>query len=414
MEGTTGIELLRQTGLPSGVLYPALARRNRASRPAGETGCPPGNAIGPPGGVVRLVGGGGNGIRVAEMGWLPAVLVAIVTGYAVLARPSVARLTDLGVYTGAVGGLSHGASLYDFIQRGAPFTYPPFAGLLFLPLTWIPTPALQVLWTAATVGTVIALARLAARPGTPAIALVLLLSAPVSSDLRFGQVSLFLAALVLADSTASGRGLLIGLAAAVKLTPLIFIPMLWFGGRRRAAVTAAAAFACCGMLAAVVLPTDSVRFWTTEVRDVDRLGAIASAGNQSLNGALLRLGVPTPVRSLAVLFVGGLIVLLALRRAARLARAGDWFSATVVTGAAGVVFSPVSWTHHQVWLVLAAFLPVHRSVRLTAPAVMLLPVTALGPPLRDARLLLAIAIAAAVPITPRKAPAPARKAGRSS
>jgi len=332
--------------------------------------------------------------------WLPATLVAVVTSYAMLSRPPQARLTDLSVYLGAVTGLRDGASLYDFIRGDAPFTYPPFAGLLFLPLTVPPVVVVQVAWTFGTLAAVVALARMATRTDVPLVTFLLVLSAPVVSDLRFGQVSLFLAAMVLADAVRPGpaQGVLIGIAAAVKLTPLIFIPMLWCGGRKRAAVTAAATFVTCCAAAAVVLPADSWRFWTTEVRDVDRIGAIASVGNQSLHGAFLRQANPSPVRDIAVLLIGGLIVALALRRSARLARTGDWFPATVVVGAASIVFSPVSWTHHQVWLALAVMLPIRPAYRWAAGIVMVLPATAV---FSDARLLLAVAVAAVVGLDQR-------------
>ncbi|GIF00817.1 hypothetical protein Ari01nite_82810 [Paractinoplanes rishiriensis] len=339
----------------------------------------------------------------SEPTWLPALLVAVVTGYAALARPAEARLTDLSVYLGAVTALTDGTGLYDFIRGAAPFTYPPFAGLLFVPLTPLPVLAVQAAWTLATVVAVVLIARIAAGVHPAAlVALALMLSAPVASNLRYGQVSLFLAVLVLADvmrRPGATQGVLIGVAAAVKLTPLIFIPMLWCGGRRRAAVTAIATFLSCAAAAWVMLPAESWRFWTTEVRNVDRLGYITSLGNQSLNAALLRWGADDATRSALVLLLGGLIVLLSLHRAAKLSRAGNWLAATVVVGAASVVFSPVSWTHHQVWLVLAAFLPIHRACRWAVLAVMLLPVTALGPPLwSDARLLLATAIATLLPI----------------
>jgi alpha-1,2-mannosyltransferase len=275
--------------------------------------------------------------------------------------------------------------------------------------------ALQLAWTMATIVTVAALALLLGRRAAPAYALLLVLSAPVSSDLKYGQVSLFLAALIAVDLLALRRsrwqGLLIGLAAAIKLTPLIFIPLLWLAGRRRAAVLAAATFAGCGALAGLALPADSWRFWTTEVSHVSRLGYITSVGNQSLNGALLRLELSAPLRSAIVLVAGGAIAALALHRAAGLARAGDWFSALVLTGAASVVLSPVSWTHHQIWLVLAALLPVcgpawaRRAWPALVLVVMLLPVPALGPPLwSNARLLLAITIAALLPLAPRALP----------
>ena len=315
---------------------------------------------------------------------LPAALVAAVTGYAALLRPPEARLTDLSVYLGAVTAMRHGDGLYVFTRGDAPFTYPPFAALVFLPLTFLPPLAVQIGWTLGTIATVTALAKRASHDNTPLVALALFLSAPVASDLRFGQVSLFLALLVL-----TRRGPLIGLAAAIKLTPLIFIPMLWLRGERKQAAAAALTFAACGALSAVLLPADSVRYWTDVVRDVDRLGNIASPGNQSLNGALLRLGVPDTPRAALAVTIGAVIVLLALRQAKRQSAE----KATIITGAASVVFSPVSWTHHQVWLVLAAFLPMrHELWRWLILAVMVLPSTALW---SDARLLLAVAIIAA-------------------
>jgi alpha-1,2-mannosyltransferase len=327
--------------------------------------------------------------------WLPAFLIAIVTGYAALTRPAGPRLSDLDVYLGAVTGLTHGQSLYDFILGNAPFTYPPFAGLLMAPLTGVPKPVLQLLWTLATIATVILIGRLSGRD-TPLIALALFLSAPVSSDLRYGQVSLFLGLLILVDiQRIPGRaqGILIGVAAAIKLTPLIFIPMLWLGGRRRAARDAAATFLACGMTAALILPGDSWRYWTTEVRDVNRLGFIDSLGNQSLNGALIRLNILPPVRPLLALFLGGLITLIALYRARKLARNGDWLAATITVGAASIVLSPVSWTHHQIWLVLAACLARGTALKAIGLTVMILPATAVW---GEARLLWAIAVAVTI------------------
>jgi alpha-1,2-mannosyltransferase len=349
--------------------------------------------------------------------WLPALVIAVLESAAALSRPAGDRLADLGVYVGGVDGLRHGASLYDYLSANhAPFTYPPFAGLVLWPLTVGATVPRQVGWTCLTVVTVVALSILLARTSAPprrnlgpAIAAVLFLSAPVSSDLRFGQVSVGLAALVALDVLALGRhrlhGALIGVAAAVKLTPLIFIPMLWLAGRRTAAAVAASTFVACGVLAWGVLPGDSRRFWGTEMWRVSRLGHITSAGNQSFDGALMRFGVDGPVRALLVLAVAGPVAAVALRRAARSGRHGDWLSATTVVGAAGIVVSPVSWTHHQLWSVLAVMLPVAGPIwarwlwRAGVLAVMILPVTALGTPVfGNARMLAAVAIACLVPL----------------
>lgn len=362
------------------------------------------------------------GIPRRSLLWLPAAVAAAVTAWAVLARPARVRLSDLGVYTGAVDGLRHGASLYDFMSAGhAPFTYPPFASLLFLPLADVPALPLQLLWTLATIGVVALIARLLDRRGAPAYALVLVLSAPVSSNLKYGQVSLFLAAAITADVLALRRsrwqGVLIGIAAAIKLTPLIFIPMLWLAGRRRAAVTAASTFVACAVVAAIALPGDSWRFWTSEVFHVSRLGAITSVGNQSLNGVLMRFDIPAPARSWIALIVGGGIAATGLWHAARLGRRGQWLPALIITGAASVVLSPVSWTHHQLWLVLAALLPVRGKVwPVLVLALMVLPVTALGPPVwSNSRFLLAVAITVVAPMflknSPRSAEGGVRRSG---
>ncbi|WP_083449335.1 glycosyltransferase 87 family protein [Actinoplanes rectilineatus] len=342
--------------------------------------------------------------------WAPALTVAVVAGAVALSRPEAGRLTDLQVYAGAVDTLRHGGDLYDYIRNGnAPFTYPPFAALLLLPLAWLPAFPLHLAWTVGVAAAAIALALLVDRRRAPLIATALLLSAPVSSTFKYGQISLLLALLVAADVLALRRsrrqGVLIGLAAAVKLTPLIFIPMLWLTGRRRAAGIATATFLTCAALAAAVLPQESLRYWLTEMHNVPRLGAITSVGNQSLDGALMRLDVPH--HATVALLLAGAVAAVALRRTAgpRTDEHTDLLRCLIVTGAAAVVLSPVSWTHHQVWLVLAAALPLAPGIRIGVLAIMLLPVTAIDwLPLRESRLLLAVALALFLPWATRWAP----------
>ena len=438
-----GLDLIRSTGLPSGTVYRTLVRLERAGLIAGRWQDERrGYRLTPDGVRVaadrRRAAAGvaqqpSKALPWAGPRWIGVTLVAAFASYLTLSRPEPVRMTDLGVYLGAVDGLRHGASLYDFMSAGhAPFTYPPFAGLLFGPLARTATLPLQVAWTLATIAIVVVLAGMlacetretraagdadaadaagAARAArnAPVIAAVLLLSAPVASNLKYGQVSVALATLVLLDVLALRanrcQGVLIGVAAAIKLTPLIFIPMLWLAGRRRAAVVATWTFTACALLAWVLLPDDSVRYWSTEMWRVSRLGYITSVGNQSLNGALMRSGVDGAIRSSLVLVAGGAVTAIALRRAAHLGRRGDWLSATVVTGSAGIVLSPVSWTHHQGWLVLAALLPVaaptsmRRAWTLAVTAVMVLPVTALGPPVwSNLRLVAALVVACLLPI----------------
>jgi len=151
-------------------------------------------------------------------------------------------------------------------------------------------------------------------------------------------------------------GVLIGVAAAIKLTPLLFVPYLWVVGRRRDAVRAAAAFAACAVLAWVVWPSASVTFWTRAVFTTSRIGDLSSTGNQSLNGALLRYAIPTGERMVAWAVLAGLVCLVAFLCAREYHRRGQVALAAVVIGCATVAVSPVSWTHHQIWTVLAGIL----------------------------------------------------------
>ncbi len=353
-------------------------------------------------------------------GWLAAAAFAVVEAIWALRRP----LDDLHVYRGAVRAMWHGESLYSFVAgNGDPFTYPPFAGLVLAPLAGPPEPVLRVLWTALTLAAVAACALLIARrlPWTPAplVLLALLASAPVVRDVRFGQVSVLLAGLVLLDGLGRGRGLATGIAAAVKLTPLVFVPHLWLAGRRRAALTAGATFASATALAWLVLPADSTRYWFSELWHTDRIGNLALTGNQSLNGLLLRSGLPSgwvrPVWAVLVVVVLGV----GLLRAARAARGGYPLVGLAIAGAVCVAVSPVSWTHHQIWLVLAAAGTVGSrpagwwAWRLAVLVVMIVPSDWLLPVpyLTDnARGLLALAVAAVVPFRETRRSPPTREA----
>jgi alpha-1,2-mannosyltransferase len=358
--------------------------------------------------------------------WLAVALAAAVQVWAGFTRTSGRLLADLHVYLGSIETWYAGGSLYDFAAQdtGAPFTYPPFAALVLAPLPLLPFAIVAALWTLATLAAVLAVAALAAdrtRIRAGLIALALVLSAPVASNLRFGQVSIFLAGAVLIDVLhvvpPRYRGIATGIAGAVKLTPLIFVPYFWLSGQRRTAVSATVSFAAAGLLGWIVLPAESARYWFTVVWNVDRVGNIVTGGNQSLNGALLRWGAEGATRTAAVALLGAAVVVVALRRAVLAGRAGHHLTAAVLVGAAGLVLSPVSWTHHQIWLVLAAFLTVGArpgtDLAWTALvlAVMILPATGFADPyvLGNLRLWLAVAVAVAVPFSAlRAAPSPAR------
>lgn len=183
-----------------------------------------------------------------------------------------------------------------------------------------------------------------------------------------------------------------------------------FSGQRRTAIAAGATFAACTMVATLLLPDDSAQFWHSKILDVHRIGDPAALGNQSLSGALARWGMPETWRRSAALVLGLGVAAAAIVRATRAWRAGHPLAAAVIVGAAGIVLSPVSWTHHQVWLTLAASIKVRGAGFSVAwaclvSAIMILPVTSMGSAvtgsgaLENSRLILAAAIAVLVPFT---------------
>ncbi len=250
-----------------------------------------------------------------------------------------------------------------------PFTYPPVAAVLFS-LAWL-APALaavvaDTLAAIALLGVVlrIFLLRLAGRAGASLWALAWLMPAalfiePVRSELSLGQINIALMALVTADCLARfpgrSRGALTGLAAAIKLTPLAFV--LFFLLRRdyRAAATAVLAFAAVTGVGFALAWHDSVRYWTAVIFQASRVGGLAYAGNQSLLGALARAGFdPASTTGLAV-WLGLCLAVLAVTvtgmRRALAASEDGW--ALSLNALASLLVSPISWSHHWVWIVPA-------------------------------------------------------------
>ncbi|MFC7485097.1 glycosyltransferase 87 family protein [Luedemannella flava] len=103
-----------------------------------------------------------------------------------------------------------------------------------------------------------------------------------------------------------------------------------------------------------MLPADSWRYWTGTMLQTSRIGDLASLGNQSVHGMLLRAGVAPDALPLVWAALVALVCGAALLRARHLHRHGHPARATVMVGCATIAASPVSWTHHQLWTVLAA------------------------------------------------------------
>ncbi|WP_432035260.1 glycosyltransferase 87 family protein [Streptomyces cucumeris] len=296
---------------------------------------------------------------------------------------------DLQVYYGAVGHWLRDGHIYAFTTPGADgadygFTYPPFAALCMLPMTLVSWPGAVTISTALNVAASAAvLCRLVGplvrRHGwtpwfafTVAACLFALLE-PVRDTFSFGQVNLLLLVLVLGDAwlLSSGRGRFAGygtgLAAAVKLTPAIFIVYLAVTRRWRAAGTAAATAVAATLLAAWVAPGASREYWTEALWDTDRIGVLAYVSNQSWEGVLARLVDPLPPSGTA--WGLGVLAVLAVwaHRVRGAAAAGDETAGYALTGVAACLISPVTWVHHLVWLIPALAVLAGSALRPGAP-----------------------------------------------
>ena len=188
---------------------------------------------------------------------------------------------------------------YDDPVTGYPLTYPPFAALLMVPVALLPNWAAAGLWTGLSAGCLAAAAVLTRRAsGRPvlwtwvlAASLAALALEPVWQNYAFGQVNAILMLLVLVDVLRPERrwsGVLVGIAAGVKLTPLVFVVLLVVVGQRAAAGRAVAAFAATVVVGLVAFP-GAASYWTDGLLDPGRVGPPALAHNQSVSGAMTRV-----------------------------------------------------------------------------------------------------------------------------
>ncbi|GAA4008801.1 glycosyltransferase 87 family protein [Allokutzneria multivorans] len=306
--------------------------------------------------------GGVPGWAVGVRAWVWAAVAvgcAVVVALLVMAGDG---LVDLQVYRAGGDAVLRGLPLYGPgfpyttpALPDLPFTYPPFAALLFAPFGLLAWPSSMVVMTVigalALCGTCVVTARTAvplakALPVGAGLAVVCVLLEPMRANITFGQINLVLMLLVVADCllprTPWPRGLLIGIAAAVKLTPAAFVLFFLVRNQWKPILTAVGGFLGASAVAFVVLPSASVQYWTSTVFRTDRIGDVRYGDNQSLGGTLARLGTQSWLLVLVVLTVAVTwFVAYRLRDKALLSLL------VVATGA--LLASPVSWEHHWSW-----------------------------------------------------------------
>lgn len=311
---------------------------------------------------------------VARLGILIAATVGVI--YNLVGFPGLRHLggyyrIDLDVYRIGGTALANGVALYGQMPptelgKSLPFTYPPLAAIVFSPMSAISLgeastalTALSMLLLFATA--VLTLTSIGALPERTLLwtagaafggALVL---EPVYSTLDYGQINIVLMTLVTADcllkKTPWPRGALVGLVAAVKLTPAVFV--LYFLLRKdfRATAVTAASFVAGTAVGFAVSFTDSKQYWTDTLIDSNRIGRPAYPANQSITGMLARLGLDPSVRTPLWVLASAAVLVVTVLAARRALAAGMPALALTVTAVFGLLVSPVSWSHHWVWVV---------------------------------------------------------------
>jgi alpha-1,2-mannosyltransferase len=292
---------------------------------------------------------------------------------------------DLRVYRSAVHSLYHEGSPFTsyFTANHLPFTYTPFALLVLSPVGFGSLGVVETLWWVISAVAMVAALFLMLRSATSlpagrAVAVAGLMGGvaslalePVRSNFNYGQINLILMVMIVADLTWSRppwRGVLVGLAAAIKLTPLIFIIYFLVAKDRGSIIRSIGTFLAVGAVSWAILPSDSGRFWLHQVTDAGRTGVLGVVSNQSWNGMVHRapfdgghLGIAVwLVLSIATVIVGVVLT----KHLVGQARAAD---AVMVLALTELLASPVSWSHHWSWLVCAPIVATtlwsaHRSV----------------------------------------------------
>ena len=283
---------------------------------------------------------------------------------------------DLQVYVYAVNDMLAGKDIYATSTPGwnLPFIYPPIAAVLMVPLAFGPYWLWQLLWTLVLIWAQQSVLR---RCGVPrgwvlgVIGVVVVLAVePIRTTLGYGQVNTVLMALVVADllpyrppGRGPGRsgggerrripqGTLLGLAAAIKLTPALFVVFAYQAGRRRAAITGVVSFLGFTLVGAVVQWSPSLVFWSSiAVGDTRAPNSPFYVGNQSLLSTVTRIaGANDVATTLLGLGLSAIVAVLGAVVAAHWWQKGEQVFAVALVGLCTCLASPVTWTHHYVWV----------------------------------------------------------------
>lgn len=268
-------------------------------------------------------------------------------------------MIDLDIYRIGVRALLSGGDIYAVTSPGWKlyYIYPPFAALLMVPMAYGPIAVLRLFWVALLVWAQQSVLRRCGVPRGWVLGLVgaaaLVAIEPLRTSLGYGQVNTLLMALVVVDLLPDRarrwpRGVGIGVAAAIKMTPALFGVFALVARRSRTAWTSAATFFLATAVAFLVLPAESRKFWTGDIPA--GTSGPQYVGNQSLTGMTTRFLGPDTAARVAGIALGVLVCVLALLVARYWWLTGHQVFAVALVGLATNLASPLAWTHHFVWV----------------------------------------------------------------
>ena len=330
----------------------------------------------------ETVQAGGRTLLIA--GAVVAAVAAILYLVALATHPMDAMLKgfDLQVYLGGADqAVHHSHSLYTWYFKphpGIQFSYTPFAALVFAAGLALPFTGLMAIVTVVSLFSLVATIWIAFRQlgwektsrlgATMLLSGLLLWTEPVQRALFLGQVELVLMALVVWDLCQPDRrpwkGAVTGIAAGIKLVPLLFIAYLLLTRRFKQAAVAGAAFVVTVIIGFIALPNASVTWWLDgNFFQAGRTGFVGSQQNQSLRGIMTRLIGSVNGTAASWLLVAVVIALAGLAAAIVLDRRGYTFAGLMAAALTALLVSPISWDHHWVWIAPGLALIVDAAVR---------------------------------------------------
>lgn len=318
------------------------------------------------------------GARAASVGgWLLALVLPLLAAMWSAASLNLAgpdhwepMMADLAVYREAARVLLTGGDYYHLVNT-FPYIYPPIAAVLAIPFTWLEPSGPQFVWCLANAAMLLhVLHRLGIRRSWLASLVATALFAvptPFQNVMTLGQLGILLLWLVVTDMVdtparaarkQSGdtddpwwRGVGVGLATGIKLTPAVFAIYWFVTGRRRPAYVAFGTFCLTVVLGLVVSPKYSPGYWL-------RLASGDSGANPDAFGWIYNISVQSATqRFLGVeegtvpgLAISVLLVVLCVIAAVVAYRRDSLFLAIGLVGLGSSFANPITWGHHLTWV----------------------------------------------------------------